>query len=314
MLTISKTPLRISLFGGASDLPSYYREETGEVVSMAIDKYVYIVMKPRLDNMIRMNYFHNEIVEDVAALKHELARESLIYMGLKTAVEITSIADLPAGTGVGSSSAYTVGLLNVLHKEYPGPEVLAQEACHIEIDRCGKPIGKQDQYIAAYGGLQHIIFHPDDSVTCTPVNCEPEVLDQLQKGTILFHTGMTRKAEDILKSRMDHSQIRKLVQLARVFKEQLECGDLSNYGELLDESWRIKRGLTKDVSNSFIDHCYEKAKACGANGKICGAGGGGVLMLYADLDKHERIITALSDLIPIQIKIEPDGSKIVFNG
>lgn len=317
MLTVSRTPYRISFFGGSSDLPSFYTHEPGAVISTAVDKYLYVVLKSRFDNQIRLNYDHNEIVEDIDSLKHELARESLRCFGVTNSVEVNSIGDLPSGTGMGSSSTYTVGLLNTL-AEHRGrkatPEELARDACRIEIEKCYKPIGKQDQYIAAYGGLKYITFHQDDGVTVETVNCPTDTLNKLQDGLILFYTGITRKADEILQTiKMEHSQIRELVTLAGEFKKQLESGDLSEFGRLLDISWDIKKSLAKGITTSYIDHCYAKVKKYNASGKICGAGGGGVLMFYAHPDVHNSLRAELSDLTELKIKFEPEGSKIVYS-
>jgi len=324
-MIISRTPLRISFMGGGSDLPSFYEQEPGTVISTAIDKYVYITVNKKFDNHIRASYSVTEMVDRLGDLKHELIRESMRLTGIEGGIEITSISDIPsAGTGMGSSSTYTVGLLNALHAYqglHAGAERLAQEACHIEIDVCRKPIGKQDQYIAAYGGFQCIRFSPNGDVFVDPIVCNPETKAELQRRLLLLYTGITRSANPILEEQnrnttgnaATRAALRTMSQMAQTMRDALCSNGLGNFGEMLHESWMLKRSLVSTISNSNIDEWYEKARKHGAiGGKILGAGGGGFLLLYAHPECHAAIISALAELKHVAFRFEPQGSKIIY--
>jgi D-glycero-alpha-D-manno-heptose-7-phosphate kinase len=324
---ISRTPLRISFAGGGSDLAAFYRHEPGAVVSTAIDKYIYINVNRKFDGKIRASYAVTEIVDSLGELRHELIREALRLVGPAGGIEITSISDIPSqGTGLGSSSTYTVGLLNALYAfsgRLAGAERLAREACAIEIDRCDKPIGKQDQYIAAYGGLQYIQFNPDESVFVDPIICSADTRRQLQERLLLLYTGMTRSADEILAEQQantvrDHDRrdaLRAMTRLARSLREALsrDSSGLDILGEVLHQGWLLKRDLASGISNGRIDDWYARARGRGAlGGKILGAGGGGFLLLYAPPERHAAIVAALPELRPIPFRFEPQGSKIVY--
>jgi len=324
-MIISRTPLRISFAGGGSDLPAFYRQEMGAVVSTAINKYIFITVNPKFDKQIRASYSRTEMVDSVEELRHELIREALKQVGIAGAIEITSISDIPSqGTGLGSSSTYTVGLLNALYAyqgRLAGAERLAREACHIEIERCGKPIGKQDQYIAAYGGLQLIRFNPDGSVFVDPVICAPETKRRLQEHLLLLYTGLVRSADEILSEQSRNTQndrekqagLRRMVGLAEQMQEALSRNDLAGFGELLHAGWMEKRKLASGISKPCIDEWYERARAHGAiGGKILGAGGGGFLLLYAPPEQHKKISDALPELRPIDFHFSPQGSKLIY--
>jgi len=326
-MIISRTPLRISFAGGGSDLPAFYRREPGAVVSAAIDKYIYVTVNEKFDHKIRASYSVTEIVDAARDLKHELIREALYLTGIERGIEITSISDIPSqGTGLGSSSTYTVGALNALYAyqgRHTGAERLAREACMIEIDRCGKPIGKQDQYIAAYGGLQYIQFNPDESVFVEPIICSPKTKRFLQDRFLLLYTGTTRSTDTILREqsaniarRQDQRQaLQNMTRLAHALRETLnrEDADVDVLGDILHEGWMMKRGLASGVSNARIDEWYERARRAGARGgKILGAGAGGFLLLYAHPEEHGAIRAALPELRPVPFSFEPQGSKIVF--
>ena len=324
-MIITRTPLRISFAGGGSDLPAFYEQEVGAVVSTAIDKYIYITVNPKFDHKIRASYSITEIVDGVEELRHELIREALSLLDIKQGIEITSISDIPSqGTGLGSSSSYTVGLLNALYAyngHMAGAERLAREACDIEIIKCNKPIGKQDQYIAAYGGLQHIRFNPDGSVFTDPIICTPATRQQLQDGLLLLYTGLTRKADDILskqsqETRADEAKqasLRRMVGLADQLCEALSRNDVDAFGEILHAGWMEKRQLVSSISNSQIDTWYERARSAGAiGGKLLGAGGGGFLLLYAAPERHADICNALPELRPISFHFCPQGSKVIY--
>lgn len=324
-MIISRTPLRVSFVGGGSDLAAYYRHEPGAVVSVAINKYIYITVNAKFDHQIRASYSVTEIVDSVDELRHQLIREALRLLGLRRGIEITSISDIPSqGTGLGSSSTYTVGLLNALHAysgQLAGAERLAREACWIEIERCDEPIGKQDQYIAAYGGLQFIQFNPDETVFVDPVICRPETRRLLEARLLMLYTGTTRQTAGVLheqranieRDEARRANLRQMVALAHDLRAALSGDDLTAFGEILHEGWMRKRTLASAISNQQIDDWYERARAAGARGgKILGAGGGGFLLLYAPEEHHPNILRALPELRHVPMHFEPQGSKIIY--
>jgi D-glycero-alpha-D-manno-heptose-7-phosphate kinase len=324
-MIISRTPLRISFVGGGSDLAAFYAREPGAVVSTAIDKYIYITVNRKFDRKVRASYSVTEIVDGIDDLKHELIREALKLVGIDGGIEITSISDIPSeGTGLGSSSTYTVGLLEALYAytgRHVGAERLAREACEIEIERCGKPIGKQDQYIAAYGGLQYLRFNPDESVYVDPVTCGRDVKQRFQQRLLLLYMGMTRSASMILTeqkantvaSDVSRASLKKMVDMASLLRECLLRDDLEAIGPILHEGWLEKKKLAATISSSRIDSIYERALRSGASGgKVLGAGGGGFLLLYASPEHHDCILKALPELRPVPFRFEPQGSKIIY--
>lgn len=324
-MIITRTPLRISFAGGGTDLKAFYDQEPGGVFSTAINKYIYITVNPKFDNKIRASYSMTEMVEHPSQLKHELIREALKLVDIEGGVEITSISDVPSrGTGLGSSSSYTVGLLHALYA-YTGQlinaEKLAREACHIEIERCGKPIGKQDQYIAAFGGFQFIQFNSDESVYVDPLTCSQEVKESLQQHLLMLYTGVTRSANDILSEQrqktLDDANTRGILRQMRELADALRLSIFSNhldeFGNILHEVWMLKQTLTKQITTMQINTWYERARQNGAiGGKLLGAGGGGFLLLYAPPDAHAGILRALPELRPIDFRFESQGSKIIF--
>ncbi|MDP3987516.1 MAG: SIS domain-containing protein [Candidatus Levybacteria bacterium] len=324
-MIISRTPLRISFVGGGSDISSFYKHKPGAVVSTAINKYVYVTLNKQFDGRIILNYSKTEVVKKVDDIENNLIREAMKLTGVTGGIHITSIADIPSeGTGMGSSSSYIVGLLNALYA-YKGESVsqerLAQEACKIEIDILKKPIGKQDQYIAAYGGFKYFQFNPDNSVHISPINSSPETLINLQKNLILLYTGITRSADVILakqtKNMADQNGKRRImtqmVDYAKKIRTDLGDNNLDSFGKLLHKNWLLKKKMAQGVSIPQIDSWYQKALKNGAiGGKILGAGGGGFLLLYAPVDKHEKIKEALPELIPLDFGFEAEGSKIIF--
>lgn len=323
-MIVSRTPLRVSFAGGGSDLEAFHREEPGAVITTAIRRYIYINVNRKFDARIRASYSVTEVVDSVGELRHELIRECLRELGVEGGIEITSISDIPSqGTGLGSSSSYTVGLLNALHaqrNEHASAERLAREACQIEIERCGKPIGKQDQYIAAYGGLQYLQFNPDGSVFVDPVVCAAATRHTLESELLLLYTGLTRPAAAILSDQTRHiangrcrTMLRRLVHLAGDLRRALTANDLRAFGEILHESWVVKRCVASGVTSDRIDEWYACARAHGAiGGKITGAGGGGFLLLYAPPHTHDAIRRALPHLKPMPFSIAPQGSKIIY--
>jgi D-glycero-alpha-D-manno-heptose-7-phosphate kinase len=323
-MIVSKTPLRMSFVGGGSDLPAFYNDEEGAVLSTSIDKYMYICINKKFDGRIRISYTRTEDVERREEVEHPLVREALDLVGIDGGIEIASMADIPSkGSGLGSSSTYTVGLLNALYayrNQFASKEKLASQACEIEIHRCCEPIGKQDQYAAAYGGLNLIRFHPDDSVSIDPVICAPSLLKEMEDSTLVFFTGRTRSASEVLvnqttamKARKHRVLQRRMVQLAFEMKEQLESGTLEHFGDMLDENWRLKTQLTSGITDPQIDDWYACGMAHGATGgKLLGAGNGGFLMFYAPKERHAQIKGALSGLESVKIHFERAGAQIVF--
>lgn len=324
-MIISRTPLRMSFVGGGSDLPVFYRKYGGAVVSTAINQFVYITVNKKFDEKIRVSYSKTEEAQTVEKIKHPLVREAMKLLGLDGGLEITSIADIPArGSGLGSSSTFTVGLLHALHayaERYASAEQLAREACEIEIQRCGEPIGKQDQYAAAFGGFNFIEFNQDDSVFVEPILCKRETLQRLQENLLVFYTGIVRSASAILKNQQatviaeksKQKMLCRMVELARDLKAELQKNNLDAFGEIIHANWELKRSITKEISTSQIDQWYETARRHGAiGGKLLGAGSGGFMMFYAPHERHEEITRRLKELRRIDLRFEPQGSRIIF--
>ena len=324
-MIISRTPFRVSLAGGGSDLEDYYRQRPGHVVTTAINRYMYVTVNPRFDDSIRVSYTRTEIVDHVDDLQHDLIRESMKMTGLTKGIEITTIADLPAGIGLGSSSTLTVGVLNALYAmkaEWRSPADLARQACEIEIEVLRKPIGKQDQYIAAFGGLQDIQFLPDGTVRVHPVICSGALRRRLAGRLLLFYTGVHRDAGTVLgeaRERLRTSSdsravVDGLVGMAGSVRQAIVSGRIDRVGGLLDESWRLKKQMASNVSNGHLDAVYEAARRAGAEGgKISGAGGGGCLLLCAPRARHKAVRAAMeaAGLREVPFAIEPEGTRII---
>lgn len=322
-MIITQTPLRIGLVGGGTDLPSYYRQHGGRVLNAAIDKYVYVIVKQRFDDDIYVNYSRKEIVSRTDDLQHELVREAMHMAGVSGGVEITTLADIPsAGSGLGSSSSVTVGLLHALFA-YQGRQITAEEladrACNIEIDRCRKPIGKQDQYAAAYGGISDIRFGPGDQVVVDPVRMPPPLRRRMQDELLLFFTGITRSADTILSEQNANTgdklpQLDQLRDLAGEAADGLRAGDVEALGAALCKGWQAKRTLATGVSNQQIDGLVEAAMEAGASGaKVTGAGGGGFLLVTCPVERQKAVRDRLSGMKELPIKLEPLGSRVIFN-
>ena len=326
-MIISQTPLRISFVGGGTDLKDYWSVKPGAVLSTTIDKYVYVIIKERFDDYIYVNYTQKEIVSKPSNLKHDLVRETMLKAGIEGGVEITTLADIPSeGSGLGSSSSITVGLLNAFYA-FQGIQVtaeqLAQEACEIEIDILGNPIGKQDQYIAAYGGLREIIFNPDETVTIESVKINSANKLTFGSNMLLFYTDTTRHSLDILvEQKKDTPQKMDILTQMRdqvnPLKEILESDDsglcCDQVGQILHETWKYKKQLSKKISNPDINKMYQQARDAGAlGGKISGAGGGGFLLVYVSREKQNAVRAALKDYRHFPFMLEPDGSKVIFN-
>jgi len=327
-MIITRTPFRITLGGGGTDLPSFYREHGGFILAVAIDKYMYMnVNTPIVDDKIRVKYAQSELADHVDQVQHTLAREALRYFSIARGIEIVSLADIPAGTGLGSSGSYLVGLLNAMHalaQNPVGPERLAEEACHIELDILKKPIGKQDQYMAAFGGLTALDIARDGTVHVTRVGLEAEILEALEQNTLMFYTHDTRDATAIL-SQQDSAAKRNdqvVVSCLREIKDigietcsAIVAGNLRRFAELMDAHWQLKKKLSQGITNPQIDAWYDLAKRNGAlGGKISGAGGGGFLMLYCDERKaYLREAMRAIGLRELNFRFDFEGSKVIFD-
>jgi D-glycero-alpha-D-manno-heptose-7-phosphate kinase len=322
-MIITQTPLRVGLVGGGTDLPSYYREHGGRVLNAAIDKYVYVVVKQRFDDDIYINYSQKEIVSRVEDIRHDLVREAMHMAGVRHGVEITTLADIPsAGSGLGSSSSITVGLLQALFA-YQGVQLsageLAERACTIELDRCQKPIGKQDQYAAAYGGICDLRFGPGDRVSVEPIRLDPRLHRHVQGELMLFYSGITRSADTILREQTANvsqklTQLGLLRDLAEGAADALRNGDSDEVGVALRKSWEAKRGLASGVSNTVLDAAVDAAVDAGASGaKVAGAGGGGFVLVVCPVQHQAAVRVALAEMKELPVKIDPYGSRVVLN-
>jgi len=327
-MIITRTPFRVPLGGGGTDLPSYYSKYGGFIFSAAIDKYMFIsINQPIVDELIRIKYSKSETVSSVDEVQHEIVREILRCLGIKNGIEVTSMADVPAGTGLGSSGAYTVGLLNGLHtlkRESLTLQQLAEEACKIEIDILGKPIGKHDQYLAAFGGLTCLEIEKDGMVKVCNGKISHATIDELEKNILLFFTGISRDANEILSSQSQAAKeednrvidtLHRIKEIGCQIKEALEDGNLAKFGYFLDKHWQTKKNLSGKISDSRIDRLYEKAKENGAlGGKIMGAGGGGFFMFYCE-EHRSRLRKAMAEegLQEMRYRFDFEGSKVLIN-
>ena len=324
-MIITRTPLRISFAGGGTDLPDFYRTfDGGAVTSAAIDRYIHVLVNEKFDKSIRVAYSRTENVERLEDLQHELFRETMRVAGVRESLEVHTIADIPSeGTGLGSSSSLTVGLLNALYAHrgiLKDPAELAEEACRIEIERLHGTVGKQDQYIAAFGGVDYFEFRPDDSVRAAPIPLSSEDRTALSDHLSLFYTGITRKAEGILRPQNERTvenkdSLLRMRELAGVARSAILARQWERLGEVLDEGWRLKRTLAAGISTDTIDRLYALAKENGAfGGKITGAGGGGFLLLLHPPERSHQIAAALSPMRRLPVRITPEGSRILFVG
>lgn len=323
-MIISKTPLRMSWVGGGSDLPAYYKDDLGAVLSTSIRKYVYIAINPKFDGKIRLNYSKTEEIELIDQIEHPIFREVLQYLNISGGIEIASMADIPSkGSGLGSSSSFTVGLLNALYafqNKFISKADLARMACYIEIDKCNEPIGKQDQYAATFGGINFIKFNSNETVDVEPIICKYETVESIEQNTLVFYTGRTRSASEILANQskdlatIDKKKLMKrMVELVFELKSEIEKNNLDNFGAILHENWRLKSQLTKGITDSQIDNWYQVGLKNGATGgKLLGAGNGGFLMFFAPKHLHYQIEQALFGLMKVDFKFDTGGSQIVF--
>lgn len=324
-MIISRTPFRISFFGGGTDYPAWYRQHGGSVLATTIDKYCYLTCRflpPFFEHRIRVVYSKIENCHDVSEIQHPAAREVLRHLGLARGVEIHHDGDLPARSGMGSSSAFTVGLLHALHGllgRMPSKRQLAREALHVEQERLGETVGSQDQVLAAYGGFNHIRFPVDGDAVVRPATVARERLAQLNDHLMLFYSGIARTASDVaetyvhdLESR--RRQLRLLGQMVDEAIEILSAGDdLTRFGKLLDEAWRAKRSLSASVSNPDVEAIYAEATAAGAvGGKLIGAGGGGFMLLFVPPERQGAVKDRLRRLVFVPFRFESSGSQIIF--
>lgn len=325
-MIITRTPFRVSFCGGGSDLPSFYRRHEGCVLSMTINKYMYVSIHPTFNrDETVVKYSRTEIVRDVREIQHPIARQLLLDYGID-GVEIVSTADVPAGTGLSTSSAYTVGLihaLNAFRGKLCSQERIAREACELEIEKLGEPIGKQDQYGTAVGGLKFIRFRSDDSVEVEPLAVSRQTLSELEGNLLLFYTGLTHSAGEILQEQSKNvagedkkfQNLVKMTELAYELREAVVAGNLDDFGRILNENWLLKRELASQISNDRIGKYYDLAMASGAlGGKLLGAGGGGFLLFYCPKEKQKRLRSALSDLWELPFAMENSGTKIIYVG
>lgn len=323
-MLITKTPFRVSFCGGGSDLAAYYEKFGGCVLSTSINKYMYISIHPYFNpEQTCLKYSENELVEDIKDIKHKIFRQVLSDMKI-SGVEISSTADIPGGTGLGSSSTFTVGLLHTLYcykGKFASKGRLAKEACEVEIEKLGSPIGKQDQYAASYGGLNFIQFNKDDTVSVSPIMMHSETYKTLQDNLLMFYTGTTRSANSILSEQKrnisqddKNDNLKKMCLLAKDMKEALESNELAPFGRILHKSWELKRTLASGISNPEIDKAYERAMNSGAlGGKLLGAGGGGFLLFYCEKEKQDTLRKSIG-LREFDFNFEHDGTSVAYIG
>jgi D-glycero-alpha-D-manno-heptose-7-phosphate kinase len=327
-MIVSRAPVRFSLGGGGTDLPAYAERFGGYLVSAAIDKYIYVTANKRFHRDIRLAYSKTEIVPSVDKIEHPLFREALRMTRIEHSIELTSVADLPANSGLGSSSSFTVALLNALHtwkREFVSSRQLAEEACSLEIDRLGEPIGKQDQYIAAFGNITAFTFAKDGSVLVEPVPVRDEVLDELETNLVIVWSGIERPARVVLSEQGQRirglepdvlERMHTIKELGHEVYRLLVDGDLDRYGELLHHHWTQKRKLASKMTDAALDEHYEAARAAGAlGGKLMGAGGGGFFMFYVRPADKRRLIEAMTarGLRILRFRFDVDGARIVAN-
>jgi D-glycero-alpha-D-manno-heptose-7-phosphate kinase len=322
-MVITRTPLRVSFFGGGTDLAEFYTEHGGAVLSTTIDKYIYIIVKERFDDLIVLNYSEREKVERVEDIRHNIFREALRLAGVRRGVEITSIGDIPSsGSGLGSSSSFTVGLLNALFAytgETRSPRDLAEAACAIEIGILKEPIGKQDQYAASFGGLRRYRFARDGKVEAEPIVVGYDAFLTLQRACLLYYTNVTRKASSVLsdqRSRIPSTtdSLLRLAGLAEGMDAAFEAGDIQTIGQRLHENWEEKKKLSVKVSNGEIDAIYERGLAAGAiGGKLLGAGGGGFFLFLCPPERQGALRSAMCGLRELPISFTRHGSKVIMD-
>lgn len=323
-MIISRTPFRISFAGGGSDLKEYYLEHGGAVLSVTIDKYIYLSMHPYFnDNKYLLKYSNIELVDNVDSIQHRIIKQVFKDYGIK-GVDFNSSADIPSGTGLGSSSSFTSGLINLCNAylgKYVSKEDIANEACKTEIIKLGEPIGKQDQYACTYGGLNFIEFQENEKVSVEKIKLNPSCFNELENNMLMFYLGVTRKASDILTEQKKNTlqdqgkvqNLHKMVGLAHDLKKELLSNNIDAMGEILHTGWIYKKELASNISNGEIDIYYEKAIKAGAlGGKLLGAGGGGFLLFYVKPEQQQQVRQALSNLYELTFNFDNTGTKIIF--
>jgi len=324
-MIISRTPFRISFVGGGTDLRSFYSEEPGQVLSTSIDKYIYVVVKRQIgivEYKYRINWSKVEFCNHIEDIEHPIAREALQMMEIDFPIEITTFSDIPAGTGLGSSSSFSVGLIHALYAlkyQTVTKHQLACDAAKIEIEKLKRTMGKQDHFAAAYGGINALTFNNNETVTVDPVFYSPETHDRLEKNLLLFYTKVKRDASEVLKAQDRESSkkrevLRKMKNLVIPLRDALsEGGDINLVGEILHENWQLKKSLTNVISSKKIDEYYVRARKAGAiGGKLLGAGGGGFLMFYVKPEKQQAVINSLKDLFYFQVSLDNSGTRITY--
>jgi len=323
-MIVSCAPFRVSFAGGGSDISVFYRRQRGAVLSCTIAKYSFAIVHQYFnERKYHLKYARSEMTDTLDDVQHPLLREAMRMQKIEPGIEVTSVADIPSGTGLGSSSSFAVALLNALYAHrsiFASKEQLAREACQLEIDYLKEPIGKQDQYAAAYGGLNFIEFHPNESVTVQPLVLSPAAMSSLERGLMLFYTGDQRDARTLLSKQVASMQsdadkfatMQRMVDLAYEMRDVLAAEDLDGFGQLLHRGWEMKRSLG-GISYARIDDCYERARAAGAiGGKLAGAGGGGFLVLYCPPDRQAAVCDALSDLKRVDFQFDRAGARVAF--
>ena len=320
-MIITQTPYRVSFAGGGTDLPAFYEHDWGAVLSVGLMQHMYVTVSPRFDKTTRVAYTKVEIADGIDNIEHTIVREALRMTGLGEHLEITTVGDVPSGTGLGSSSSLAVGVLNALYAykgQVTSPSQLGEQSCEIEIDILGKPIGRQDQYAAAYGGVNYMRFNPDHTVDVEPVPCDPGFLHELERHVLLLYTDQQLDADAILKKQSEGSRDKMSVltdmrDLAGEMRTVMGQGDLAGFGALLHQGWELKRSLGFGISNQGVDDWYAAARENGAlGGKLLGAGGGGFLMVMAPPHKHDAIRAAVGRPRELPFRIDRRGSRVIF--
>jgi len=321
-MIITQTPFRLSFAGGGTDLEAFYQQDYGAVLSVALNHHIYVTVHRRFEDNFRVSYSKTEFSSSVTEILHQLVREAMLTTGITQPLEVTTIADVPAGTGLGSSSTLTVGLVNAfraLQGKLSSNQLLAEMACNIEIDVLGNPIGKQDQFAAAFGGINYIRFNPDGTVRVDPVPCGRDTLKHIESHSLMVYTDQQRSASDILTKQTEgtadkFSVLKTMRDMAGEMKNILcSSADMQDFGRMLDEGWRLKRSLGFGITNSQIDDWYQAAKKAGAlGGKLLGAGGGGFLYFIAPPERHKNIVAALGNPKTLPVTFDPQGSRVVF--
>lgn len=326
-MIITMTPLRVSFLGGGTDYPEHFSTHGGETLATSIDKYTYITVTPLTEffnHRIRISYARTELCKNIEEIQHPSVRECMRFLHIDGGIEISIVSDLPARTGLGSSSCFTVGLLHALHGfkgEIVSNDRLAEEAVHVEREMIKERVGLQDQYICAHGGLSHLRFRDENTAIVSPLNVAKKRISFLEERLMMFYTGLQRFAHDILEDQIQRTKAGDitddLLELRNIVKDGIDVickgRDLGSFGELLDKGWEIKRNLSETVSNTFIDNIYARAKKAGATGgKLLGAGGGGFLLLYVEPYNQSAVRNALSDLKEVTFCFENQGSRTIY--